>query len=516
MVVISVAILNRVNLKHLGYRILTKHSNNRSVVISFANNHLNPTIVWFRQDLRLADNPALCAACDRGDIVPVYILDDTNPGEWAMGGASRWWLHHALRSLNQSLSGKLNLFQGDPQQILPQLAKQTSAAAVVWNRCYEPWRIVRDGNIKSRLKDLDITVDSYNGSLLWEPWQVLKKDESPYKVFTPYYRRGCLSKTPPRRPLPIPANLRAVSLNKDSLSLDSLQLLPSIAWDREMKERWDISETAAQDRLDEFVMTELEDYREGRNFPNKLNVSRLSAYLHFGQISANTAWHRASDAAGLIDNDASIDTFLSELGWREFSHYLLYHFPQLPKDNLQPRFHVFPWAPDTAAELTAWQQGRTGYPLVDAGMRELYSTGYMHNRVRMVVGSFMVKNLLIHWHRGEEWFWDCLVDADLAANSASWQWIAGCGADDAPFFRIFNPITQSEKFDKEGDYIRRYVPELAQMPAKYIHAPWLAPAEVLRAAGVEIGTDYPAPIVDVKESRERALAAFKLTKLDTL
>ncbi|MFQ3222947.1 MAG: deoxyribodipyrimidine photo-lyase, partial [Porticoccaceae bacterium] len=278
--------------------------------------------------------------------------------------------------------------------------------------------------------------------------------------------------------------------------------------------RWDISEEAAQDRLDDFVMAELEDYREGRNFPDKANVSRLSPYLHFGQISPNTAWHRAADAAAIINNEASLDTFLSELGWREFSYYLLYHFPQLPSKNLQTRFDLFPWANDTKSNLRAWQQGKTGYPLVDAGMRELYSTGYMHNRVRMVVGSFLVKNLLIHWHSGEEWFWDCLVDADLASNSAGWQWIAGCGADAAPFFRIFNPITQSEKFDKQGEYIRRYVPELANMPAKYIHCPWLAPDDVLQQAGVKIDVNYPAPIVDIKESRVRALEAFAVTKID--
>ena len=472
-----------------------------------------PTIMWFRQDLRLADNPALCAACERGEIIPVYILDDQGADSWKMGGASRWWLHHALEDLNDSLKQGLQLFQGDALTILRDLAVQTGAAAITWNRCYEPWRIARDAILKTALKDDGLEVQSFNGSLLWEPWQVLKKDGTPYRVFTPYYRRGCLSVAAPRRPLEPP---KGISLSKNSvhsLLLEDLNLLPKINWDEQMKVRWNISEAAAHERLDEFVMDELQDYREGRNFPDKQNVSRLSPYLHFGQISPNIAWHRAAEAGAFITNEKSLDTFMSELGWREFSYYLLYHFPKLPTDNLQVRFNLFPWAENTDADLKAWQKGKTGYPLVDAGMRELYTTGYMHNRVRMVVGSFLVKNLLIHWHKGEQWFWDCLVDADLASNSAGWQWIAGCGADAAPFFRIFNPITQSEKFDKQGSYIRRYVPELSNMPEKYIHMPWLAPTDVLTAAGVDIGNNYPAPIMDIKESRERALAAFAVTKI---
>ena len=469
--------------------------------------------MWFRQDLRLADNPALVDACGRGEIIPIYILDDENADSWKIGGASRWWLHHALEDLNRSLNQGLQLYKGEASAILSVLAHQTGAEAIVWNRCYEPWRIVRDANIKSALKGQGLDVQSFNGSLLWEPWQVLKKDSTPYKVFTPYYRRGCLSAVAPRQPIPIPKSINISKTSNHSLRLEDLNLLPKINWDGEMNARWDISEAAAHTRLDEFVMDDLQDYREGRNFPNKPNVSRLSPYLHFGQISPNIAWHRASEAGAFVTNEQSLDTFLSELGWREFSNYLLYHFPKLPTDNLQARFDLFPWAENTDADLKAWQRGNTGYPLVDAGMRELYKTGYMHNRVRMVVGSFLVKNLLVHWHHGERWFWDCLVDANLASNSASWQWIAGCGADAAPFFRIFNPITQSEKFDKQGAYIRRYVPELAKLPDKYIHAPWLAPSEILTAAGVGIGIDYPAPIIDIKESRERALAAFAVTKV---
>ena len=469
--------------------------------------------MWFRQDLRLADNPALVDACGRGEIIPIYILDDENADSWKIGGASRWWLHHALEDLNRSLNQGLQLYKGEASAILSVLAHQTGAEAIVWNRCYEPWRIARDAKIKSALKDQGLDVQSFNGSLLWEPWQVLKKDSTPYKVFTPYYRRGCLSAIAPRQPISVPININISKTSNHSLRFEDLNLLPKINWDEEMNARWDISEAAAHTRLDEFVMDDLQDYREGRNFPNKPNVSRLSPYLHFGQISPNIAWHRASEAGAFVTNEKSLDTFLSELGWREFSNYLLYHFPKLPTDNLQARFDLFPWAENTDADLKAWQRGNTGYPLVDAGMRELYKTGYMHNRVRMVVGSFLVKNLLVHWHHGERWFWDCLVDADLASNSASWQWIAGCGADAAPFFRIFNPITQSEKFDKQGAYIRRYVPELANLPDKYIHAPWLAPSEILTAAGVDIGIDYPAPIIDIKESRERALAAFAVTKV---
>jgi deoxyribodipyrimidine photo-lyase len=462
----------------------------------------------------LADNPALCAACEQGEIIPVYILDDQGAGDWRMGGASRLWLHYALEDLNHSLGQGLQLYQGDALTILRDLAAQTGAAAITWNRCYEPWRIARDSSIKSALKEDGLEVQSFNGSLLWEPWQVLKKDATPYKVFTPYYRRGCMSSAAPRRPMEIPKNIKLHMNSDHSLCIKGLNLLPKINWDEKIKACWEISEAAAHERLDEFVMDELQDYREGRNFPDKKNVSRLSPYLHFGQISPHIAWHRAAEAGAFISNEESLDTFMSELGWREFSYYLLYHFPTLPTENLQVRFNLFPWMDNTDADLKAWQQGKTGYPLVDAGMRELYSTGYMHNRVRMVVGSFLVKNLLIHWHKGEAWFWDCLVDADLASNSASWQWIAGCGADAAPFFRIFNPITQSEKFDKEGSYISRYVPELADMPEKYIHTPWLAPIEVLVKAGVEIGGNYPAPVVDIRQSRERALAAFALTKSD--
>jgi len=480
------------------------------------------SIVWFRQDLRLTDNPALYEACNNGAVIPVYILDDHNSGEWAMGGASRWWLHHSLSALSDSLGGRLLVLHGDPLTLIPRLVHAVRADDVYWNRCYEPWRIKRDSQLKQQLNDNGTVVYSSNGSLLWEPWRILKDDKTPYRVFTPFYRRGCLNAEPPQQPLPAPRSLDQAVLDatsagssaawlKDRMGqsgIDKLGLLPSIPWDKTMAATWQIGEQAAWQRLQQFLNEGLRGYKEGRNFPAQARVSRLSPYLHFGEISPRQVWHEAQSAgtAGGMEND--LDNFLSEIGWREFSYSLLYHNPDLPKVAIQKRFNAFPWQ-KSDERLHAWQQGRTGLPLVDAGMRELWQTGYMHNRVRMVVGSFLVKNLLLHWHEGEDWFWDCLVDADLPNNSASWQWIAGCGADASPYFRVFNPVLQSQKFDKAGDYLRKYLPELASLPDKHIHTPFNAPADVLRGAGIRLDENYPRPVVELKASREAALAAFK-------
>lgn len=461
-------------------------------------------IHWFRQDLRLEDNPSFYEASLSGDVLPIYILDDVNSGDAKMGGASRWWLHHSLSSLNESLEGNLHVFAGNPQDVLGKIVKENAIDAVYWNRCYEPWRIDRDKKIKTALSNQGVEVQSFNGSLLWEPWEILKQDGTPYRVFTPFYRRGCLAATPPREPLPVPDALSFVTSCKTQPSIDSLALLPQIPWDKEMANTWDVGEKAACDRLMGFIDDGLSHYKEGRDFPAQNNVSRLSAHLHFGEISPNQAWY-AVRQSGMNSN---VDHFCSELGWREFSHNLLYYNPKLSTQNLQEKFDGFMWR-DSQQDLRAWQKGMTGYPIVDAGMRELWRTGYMHNRVRMIVGSFLVKNLLLDWRLGERWFWDCLVDADMANNSASWQWVAGCGADAAPYFRIFNPITQGQKFDKAGDYTRLYVPELARLPDKYLFNPWEAPEGVLKAAGVTLGKEYPHPIVDIKKSRERALAAFR-------
>ena len=462
-----------------------------------------PVIFWFRQDLRLLDNPGLYHAAKAGNIMPIYILDDVNADAHALGGASRVWLHYALQSLNNSLSEKLSIYHGDPREILPKLCQHYDVQSVFWNRCYEPWRMHRDQDIKKHLVSKGIRVESHNASLLWEPWQVKKLDNTPYRVFTPFYKKGCLGLPAPRLPYTAVTDLNCIQ-SDDSLKLDALGLLPEKNWYQNLVSHWQISESGAQQCWSNFLEVGMQQYKVGRNLPAKPYVSKLSPYLHFGQISPHQIWH----AAQQLPQDSNVAHFCSELGWREFSNSQLYFNPSIPTENLQKKFDRFPWQFDSKL-MQAWQKGETGIPFVDAGMRELWQTGYMHNRVRMVVGSFLVKNLGFHWQHGAAWFWDCLFDADLANNSASWQWVAGCGADAAPYFRIFNPVTQGEKFDPGGEYTRQYVPELRDLPDKFLFQPWLAPQLVLDAANITLGRDYPYPIVDLKTSRNNALAAFK-------
>ena len=469
------------------------------------------TVMWFRQDLRLRDNPALLAACAAGSVLPVYILDDHHAGDWAMGAASRWWLHHSLTELDKSLTKKLWVLQGDPLKLLPTLMQEQGATHIVWNRCYEPWRIQRDKKLKQALTGSGFEVASYNGSLLWEPWTNLKADQTPYKVFTPFYKNARAKLPPPELPEPAPKPLSLANCDQPAGKIDALELLPGIHWYGGMAECWQPGEKGAGDKLSQFLNHGMQNYKSGRDFPASQSVSRLSPHLHYGEISPRQVWHAAQAESGDTRLESQIEHYQRELAWREFSYSLLYPFPNLTEQNMNPRFDAFPWRRDDEL-LKAWQQGTTGYPLVDAGMRELWQTGYMHNRVRMVVGSFLVKNLMHHWRDGARWFWDCLLDADLPNNTCSWQWVAGCGADAAPYFRIFNPVTQSSKFDPEGDYIKRFVPELAKLPARYLHDPHSAPANVLEAAGVKLGETYPEPIVDLKQSREAALDAYQQIK----
>lgn len=460
------------------------------------------TLHWFRQDLRIWDNPALNHAAQNGRVLPLYIVEDSLKDPYAMGGAGRLWLHHSLKALNESLEGALAFYRGNPLEIFEKLLKHYPIQSIHWNRCYDPWRIDSDTKIKQFFQEKNIHVQSHNGSLLWEPWEVLKKDKQPYKVFTPFYRKGCLGAPPPRNPLPKP-DLQTFK-DPQSLSLENLSLCTQYAWEKTLMTHWTPGEDSAHKVLDTFLDEKISRYKKGRDFPGDPFVSRLSPHLHFGEISPNHLWY----AVQAQEMDENRDHFLSELGWREFSHSLLYHFPKLIEQNLQSKFDIFPWQKDERL-LETWKKGMTGYPIVDAGMRELWQTGYMHNRVRMIVGSFLVKNLLIHWKEGERWFWDCLLDADLANNCAGWQWVAGCGSDAAPYFRIFNPITQGQKFDPEGTYTKRFLPELKNLPPKYLFNPFEAPDFILKEAGVRLGTTYPHPIVDLKNSRNKALEAYQ-------
>lgn len=470
---------------------------------------MRPAICWFRRDLRLTDNPALSAAAHQGrPVVAVYIHSPEEAGQWAEGAASRWWLHHSLHALAETLQAQginLLIHRGPALRALQTLIDQTQAEAVYWNRLYDPAIIERDRAVKAQLQADGMEVKSYNAALLREPWTVQTGTGGPYRAFTPFWRAAQRESTPPQ-PLAAPA-LTGPTLSSP-VNIDNLDLLPTIRWDTDFPTYWQPGEAGAQARLQQFVEQPIHRYDTDRDFPAINGTSGLSAHLHFGEISPRQIWH----ATPARESD-DVKTFLAEIGWREFAHHVLFHHPSFPDEPLNPRFAEFPWADDPKQQLLkAWQRGNTGIPLVDAGMRELWSTGWMHNRVRMVVGSFLVKNLRLPWQQGEAWFWDTLVDADLASNSLGWQWVAGSGADAAPYFRIFNPIRQSERFDAEGAYIARWIPELSRLPAKYRHAPFEAPANVLADAGVTLGVHYPWPIVDLKASRQAALAAFEKIK----
>ncbi|MFZ2468858.1 MAG: deoxyribodipyrimidine photo-lyase [Parvibaculum sedimenti] len=468
-------------------------------------------IVWFRQDLRLADNLALAAAVETGEpILPVYILDK----EAMLGGASRWWLHGSLEALGGELEKRgapLVLRRGLAADILPSLVAETKASAVFWNRCYEPTAIARDTTLKASLAASGIAAKSFNAGLLAEPCEVQTGGGGPYKVFTPFWR-SLAARAPFAAPLRAPKNLRGLAgIASDDLSRWNLRPAKP-DWAGGLRTAWRPGEKHAAARLSYFLDELVVGYATMRDLPAVEGTSRLSPHLHFGEISPRQVW-AAADAVSRTTPEASsgVMSFLREVGWREFTHHLIYHWPEMVDHAWKPEFEDFPWAHDDAL-LSAWRRGRTGYPIVDAGMRELWSTGYMHNRVRMISASFLVKDLLIHWRHGAEWFEDTLVDADIANNRAGWQWVAGSGADAAPYFRIFNPVTQGEKFDADGQYIRRHVPELARLDNRYIHRPWEAPSAMLAVAGIELGATYPKPIVEHARARARALAALASIK----
>jgi len=466
-------------------------------------------VVWFRQDLRVHDNPALHEALKHGNVLPVYVFDGSLKDP-QLGIASKWWLSHSLKKLNEKLSGCLNTYKGNAEKVLTSLVKKYGITHLFFNACYEPGRREQDAHIMRELEKLGVAVVVSHGSLLWEPKDVLKEDGTPYKVFTPFYKNAVANVPAPRAPLSEPAEFDVIKTT-DAVAIDALELIDT-KHPVNYSKFWEPGEDAALKKLTHFIDHGLDGYAQARDFADRDQTSHLSPYLHFGEISPNDIWHKMQlEKVKSKITPTDREKLLTELCWREFSYSLLYNFPDLCRKNFQSKFDAFPWKSDTKL-MHAWQQGRTGYPIVDAGMRQLLQTGYMHNRVRMVVASFLTKNLMQFWRHGADWFWDHLVDADLANNSQNWQWVAGCGVDAAPFFRIFNPVTQGEKFDPTGVYTKKYVPELKNMDIKYLFNPWAAPATVLQKAGVVLGRTYPMPMVEIDETRKKALMAYEKLK----
>jgi deoxyribodipyrimidine photo-lyase len=475
------------------------------------------TLLWFRRDLRLADNPALLAAVRRGaPVLPLFIWSPAEEGVWPPGAASRWWLHHSLMQLDASLrqrGSRLIIRQGPAQQVLIELQRHSAVTAVYWNRGYEPALRERDRRLHEALRQAAVAVHIRSASLLFEPETISTQGGQPYQVFSAFWRR-CLQAAPAVDTQDAPSAIPAPQQWPPSLTIGQLGLLPDIDWAAGLRAAWTPGEAGALRQLQQFLPL-VGDYQSGRDRPARRATSRLSAHVHFGEISVRRIWSaiqaRGSRGGRQREAAASVTRLCTELGWREFAHHLLFHFPHTAAQPLRSQFAAFPWAEDPAG-LRAWQRGRTGYPIVDAGMRELWHTGWMHNRLRMITASFLVKDLLLPWGAGARWFWDTLVDADLANNTMGWQWSAGCGADAAPYFRIFNPAIQGQKFDPDGDYVRRWVPELSALPKQWIHTPAQAPGQLLKRAGVQLGITYPAPIVDHGAARARALAALELNR----
>jgi len=473
---------------------------------------MSPVILWFRNDLRLRDNPALSRAAASGrPVVALYVLDEESAGVRPLGGALKWWVHHSLAALKQALESygaRLVLRRGPAHDVLLEVISQTGADAVFWNRLYGPHEIARDSAIKADLQARGLEVHSDNGSLIREPWEVDTQQGKPYFVFTPFWKAERAKGDPPA-PLEAPVDLAVCNETVPSGRLEDWALLPQRPnWAVGLEQTWRPGEAGAREQVLRFLADSLGRYATDRDRPATTGTSRLSPYLRFGEISPRQIWHWTLDHVRRekAGEDAAW-CFLRELGWRDFNHNLLFHRPEMPERNLKSPFDALPWR-DDQADFRAWRHGITGYPVVDAGMRELWHTGWMHNRVRMIVASFLIKHLLLPWKWGESWFWDTLVDADLANNAGNWQWVAGGGADAAPYFRIFNPVLQGEKFDADGAYVRRWIPELADTPSATIHKPWEASPAVLAAAGVTLGETYPLPLVNHTQARARALAAY--------
>ena len=487
-------------------------------LVSGVDTDMHCVIWWVRHDLRLADSPALDGAAHHGRVVPVFVFETEASTAAYAGAAGRVALHHSLKDLNQRLHGTMRFYSGSAAHILPRLCHRYQAQAVYYTRQFTPQGMACEREVEQAMLKAQVPIFPHNGAYLWEPEQVLKDDGSAYRVFTPFYRNALEHAPLPHYPIPAPQVLELVAseaqedADAENTDVDTLGLMPAHPWADKLMQHWDMGENAALARLHTFVQHGLPNYSTARDYPARSGVSRLSFSLALGEVSPQQLWHAV---AGSHNQELSPDSegfaLRRQLGWREFSLAQVWHNPLMHWRNLQEKFDSFPWR-DDAQLLKRWQRGETGYPLVDAGMRELWNTGYMHNRVRMVVGSFLVKNLLLHWHHGEAWFRDCLLDADHANNCAGWQWIAGCGADAAPYFRIFNPVTQARRFDPKGEYVRCFVPQLRNLPDKYIFEPWKAPAGELKEAGIELGRDYPRPLVDLKASRQRALDAYAQIK----